>query len=134
MLLYLGIGQNLESHASTTSEDQQIICELRSEAVQMRASAVKSTSNRFKVSVLMKVLPHRIHLSTELPNQQSVIYHNLEETPSCSYKERKQCRKQPQNWLQVRVHHQRESHKLRWHHTIPLLRRLLYVLKVQKLQ
>ena len=38
---------------------------------------MKSTSLRFKVSVLMNVLLHRHHLSAEWQNQQSVICHKL---------------------------------------------------------
>ena len=60
---------------------------------------MKSTTVRFKVSVLMKVLMHRHHPSSELRIQQSVIDHKLVVTPSCSYKESKQSRKQVQNWL-----------------------------------
>ena len=40
-------------------------------------SGMQSTSIRFKVSVLMKVLMHRHHPSSELRNQQSDIYHKL---------------------------------------------------------
>ena len=70
---------------------------------------MKSTLIRFKVSGLMKVLLHRHHPSEESRNQKSVIYQKLGVTPSCSYKESMQCRKQYQSWLQLRVRHQRAS-------------------------
>ena len=85
---------------------------------------MRSTSSRFKVSVLMKVMLHRHHPSAELRNQQSGIYHKLAVTPSCSYKESIQCRKQLPNWLQLRVYHHRGSRTLFWQYTIPLFRRL----------
>ena len=49
-------------------------------------SGTKSTLLRFKVSMLMTVLLHRHHPSSWYRNQQSVIYHQLEVTPSRSYK------------------------------------------------
>ena len=64
---------------------------------------MKSTSGRFKVSVLMKVLVHRHHPSAELQNQRSLAYHKLVLVLSCSNKESIQCRKQHQNWLQLRA-------------------------------
>ena len=51
----------------------------------------------------MKVLLRRHHPSAELRNQQAGIYHELEMTPNCSYKENIQCRKQLQNWLQLQI-------------------------------
>ena len=68
---------------------------------------MKSTSIRFKVSVLTNVLLHRHHPLAELLNQQSVIHHKLEVTQSCSCKESMLCLRQPQNWLQLRVRRQR---------------------------
>ena len=87
---------------------------------------MKSTSIRFKVSLLMKELLHRHHLSAELRNQQSVIHHNLGVTPSCSYRGSTQCQKQHQHCLQVRVRHHRASRKLQWQYTILLFRRLFF--------
>ena len=63
---------------------------------------MKPTSIRFNVSVLTKVWLHRQNPSAEKRNQQSVIYHKLEVTPSCSHEKITQCREQHQNWLQLR--------------------------------
>ena len=66
---------------------------------------MKSTSIRFEVSVLMKVLVHRHHPSAELQNQQSLACHKLEVSLSCSFTEH--CRTQHQNWLRLRARRQR---------------------------
>ena len=68
-------------------------------------------SIRFKMSVLTKVLPCPHHHSVELRNWLSVTHHKLGATPSSIHRERIQCRKQFQNWLQLRAHQQRESWK-----------------------
>ena len=71
------------------------------------------------------------HPSAEL--RQSVTHHKLGATPSSACKEKIQCRKQLQNWLQLRVRKQRTSRNIQWQYTILLSRRLLHQWKVQKL-
>ena len=63
---------------------------------------MKPTSIWFNVSVLTKVLLQRHNPSAEKRNQQLVIYHKLEVTPSCSHEKITQCREQHPNWLQLR--------------------------------
>ena len=67
--------------------------------------AMKSTSLRFKASVLTNVSLHWHHPSAELRNQLSVTHHKLATTPSCFQKENIQRRKQLQNEVQLQVHH-----------------------------
>ena len=69
--------------------------------------------------LLMKVLRH--HPWSELWNQQSVTYHKLVVTPSCSNWKSIQCRKHHQIWLKLRERHQRASRKLHRQYTIHLL-------------
>ena len=50
-------------------------------------------------------------------NQQSVTYHKLEVALGCPELESIHCRKQLQNWLQLRVRHHQASRRLQWQYT-----------------
>ena len=95
---------------------------------------MKSTSIRFKVSVLMEVLLRRNQPLAQLPNQLSVIWHRLRVTLNCFDLQSIQCRMQHQICMQFRVRHQRVFRKLQWLYPILLLQQNIYHLEVQKVQ
>ena len=87
-----------------------------------------SSLQRFKVCCDIDVIRQQNYRNRNQPSTRSCGV-----TPSCSCTERIQYWKQLQEWLHLRLHHQRESRKLQWQYTNLLFRRLLYQMRVQTL-
>ena len=148
---------NMESHEPRTSKGQQMIRELRSEVMQMQASAVSPNPTRdleAKIQSQKKYeiqsLPRDLQKTQDsLKSWDEVNLNSIEDvcvddsvSTSTSGVSRSteplishliQFRKH-QNWLHPSIRHKRGSRKPQWQCTILLFRRLLYQLEVQKPQ